>query len=462
MKLRIIFLPFFFISFCTCLKGQVIADTTVSGNKFSINGFIRAGFYGDLHDNSPSPFISTGYSDLDLRIESKIQNNFRAFADVRFRYGSEFHKPVSQVNIREAYVDYSFNRFSITAGQKILKWGRADFTNPTSKLDPQNYISRSPDRGDMDLGNIIAAVNWFPSEKLNIQTVAVPFYRSSVLLIDPIPLPENVTIEQMNTLVTDQKLFSYGLKADLHPDGIDLGASWFEGYDPMPGIALKQFSADFSGPVPVSTTALKTTPYKTRVAGIDFETSAGIVGIRGEAAWSKPVLSYKDSAYVPLQEIKWVAGADIAVGNWRFTGEYSGKVLPAFEPSAVDPIIGTAPDYAKLAELLATPGFDLENYIRDQVEAFNRLYNYQLKKWYHQAGLRIESDMGYGRFLPSLYTMYNFTTRDLLIIPEIKIKPVDALTLVAGAEIWSGMKRSLFYIIKDYMTSIYAGIKVDF
>jgi hypothetical protein len=462
MKLRIIFLPFFLMTVCTSMKGQAIADTTISSNKFSINGFVRAGFYGDLHDNSPGPFISTGYSDLGLSVDSRIRNNFRAFADVRFRYGSEFHEPVSQVYIKEAYVDYTFNKFTVTAGQKILKWGRADFTNPTSRLNPQNYISRSPDKGDMDLGNIITAVNWLPSEKLNIRAVAVPFYKSSVLLIDPVPLPENVTIEQMNTLVTDQKLFSYGLKADFHPGGVDLGASWFEGYDPMPGIALKQFSADFTGPVPVTTAALQVTPYKTRVAGLDFETSAGIVGIRGEAAWSKPVLSYKDSEYVPLQEIKWVAGADIAVGNWRFTGEYSGKVLPGFEPSSVDPIIGTAPDYAKLAQLLATPGFDLESYVRDQVAAFNRLYNYQLKKWYQQAGLRIEADMGYGRFLPSIYTMYNFTTRDLLVVPEIRIKPVDALTLVVGAEIWSGKEGSLFYIIKDYMTSIYAGIRVDF
>ncbi|MGD0581704.1 MAG: hypothetical protein ABR974_02025 [Bacteroidales bacterium] len=462
MKFRSVFLPLVIITISTSIKGQVSQDSTLNDKRFSINGFIRAGFYGDLHDNSPSPFISTCYSDLGLQIDSRIQNNFRAFADVRFRYGSEYHEPVSQVTVREAYVDYTFSRFSITAGQKILKWGRADFTNPTSRLNPQDYISRSPDRGDMDLGNIIAAVNWFPTDIFNLQAVAVPFYKSSVLLIDPIPLPENVTIGQMNTLVTDQKLFSYGLKADFHPGGVDLGASWFEGYDPMPGIALKQFSADFTGPVPVTTTALQVTPYKTRVAGLDFETSAGIVGIRGEAAWSKPVLSYKDSEYVPLQEIKWVAGADIALGNWRFTGEYSGKVLPGFEPSSVDPIIGTAPDYAKLAELLATPGFDLESYVRDQVAAFNRLYNYQLKKWYQQAGLRIEADMGYGRFLPSIYTMYNFTTRDLLVIPEIKIKPVDALTLVVGAEIWSGKEGSLFYIIKDYMTSIYAGLRVDF
>jgi len=125
-------------------------------------------------------------------------------------------------------------------------------------------------------------------------------------------------------------------------------------------------------------------------------------------------------------------------------------------------LIGTEPDYSKLAQLLATPGFDLNEYIRQQVGAFNRLYNYQLEKWYHSGGIRIETDLAYGRLLPSLFTTYNFTSKDLLIIPEIKIKPIDALTLVIGAEIYTGKKGSLFYIIKDYMTSIYAGIKVDF
>jgi len=462
MPLRYFFLPVALLALSQFINCQEISDSTGNQKKLSINGFVRAGFYGDLHDNSPKPIISSGYSDFGLKVESRITNNLRGYADIRFRYGSEFHEPVSQVTVREAFVDYSFSKFTLSAGQKIIKWGRADFTNPTSKLNPVNYISRSPDRGDMDMGNIISSLSWAPSDKFTFQAVAVPFYRSSVLLIDPIPLPQNVSIEQMNTLVTDQKLFSYGLKADLHLSGIDLGASWFDGYDPMPGIALKEFTADFTGPVPVTNTVLATTPYKTRMAGIDFEASAGIAGIRGEAAWTQPALSWKDHEYIPLQEVKWVAGVDFTLGNWRLTGEYSGKVIPGFQPSPVDPLIGTEPDYSKLAQLLATPGFDLNEYIRQQVGAFNRLYNYQLEKWYHSGGIRIETDLAYGRLLPSLFTTYNFTSKDLLIIPEIKIKPIDALTLVIGAEVYTGKKGSLFYIIKDYMTSIYAGIKVDF
>jgi hypothetical protein len=124
--------------------------------------------------------------------------------------------------------------------------------------------------------------------------------------------------------------------------------------------------------------------------------------------------------------------------------------------------MGTEPDYAKLAALLSTPGFDIHEYVREEVGAFNRLYNYQLKKVYHSAGLRIEADIVYGKLLPSVFTMYNFTSRDLLIIPEIKIKPTDGMTITAGAEVYSGKKGSLFDIVNDFMSTVYFGIKVDF
>jgi hypothetical protein len=435
-----------------------------SGNEkpTSIYGFIRGGAYYDLNRERNEPFFSSGSSDLGLKIESVNSSGYKAFADVRFRYGSEFRKPVNSINIREAYVDYSGKKWNISMGQKILKWGRADFTNPTSKLNPQNLILRSPDREDMDMGNILASIKWFPSKIIDMQTVIVPFYRPSVLIIDPIPLPENTSINQINGLITDQQMLSYGFRADLHLRGIDWGISWFNGYDPMPGVSLTSFSLDLTGPVPVPTTQLAVKPYKTQVLGLDFESAIGPIGLRGEAAWSMPDLSYKANEYVPLEEVKWVAGLDWSPGNLRITAEYSGKLLPGFRPASADPIIGTEPDYTKLGELLSIPGFDITEYVRHQVSAFNRLYNYQLKKYYHSAGIRVETELLYGRVLPSCFTMYNFTSGDFMIIPEIRLKPADGLTIVAGAEFFTGRKGSLYDIVNDFMNTIYVALKVDF
>ena len=465
MHTRGIFSVLILLLISAFISGQEINDSAYLASKDVnriIYGFIRGGFYGDLKKNSGKPFISSAFSDIGLKIESSERKSYRAFADVRFRYGSEFHNPVSNINIKEAFVEYTGRKLRISAGQKIIKWGRADFTNPTSKLNPQNFISRSPDREDMDMGNLLSSINWFPSEYINIQAVVVPYYKSSVLIVDPVPLPENVKVNQIRSLITNEKMTSYGLKADFHLRGIDFSASLFDGYDPMPGMALTAFGLDMSGPVPVTSTELSITPYKTRVLGVDFEYSTGIFGLRGEGAWSVPYLSCTINEFVPFPEVKWTLGLDWASGNWRITGEYSGKNIPDYFTSSADPVLGTKPDYAKLAEMLAIPGFDIEDYVRQQVSAFNRLYNYQLKKSYHSAGVRVETEFVYGKVLPSVFTLYNFTSRDLLFIPEIKLKPSDGLTITAGVEFYSGKKGSLFDLINEFMNSVYVGLKVDF
>jgi hypothetical protein len=128
----------------------------------------------------------------------------------------------------------------------------------------------------------------------------------------------------------------------------------------------------------------------------------------------------------------------------------------------VDPIIGTGFNFSQMAAMFAIPGFDPEALVKQQVASFNRLYNYQLNEYYHSAGLRVEAEFLYGRFLPSLFTIYNFTSRDLLIIPEMKIKPADGLTITIGAELYSGVKDSLFDLIDDFMNGAYVSLRVDF
>ena len=465
MCVKGIFSALIFLSLPLFVSGQEPSDSSSAEGKEPVRiiyGFIRGGFYGDLKENGGKPFFSSSFSDLGLKIESNGGRNYKALADIRFRYGSEFHNPVNSINIKEGFVEYIGRKWEFSVGKRIIKWGRADFTNPTSKLNPKNYISRSPDREDMDMGNLLSTFNWIPSKYINIQAVVVPFYSSSVLLIDPIPLPDNVTILQLNNIITDKKMMSYGLKTDFHLKGVDLSASWFEGYDPIPGASLLSFSINMSGSMPVTSTTIQMTPYKTRMIGLDFESSIGNVGLRGEAAWSAPLLSYKTKEFIPLPEAKWVTGMEYSFGNWRITGEYSGKYIPGFTPAPADPVLATEPDYTKLAELMSNPGFDLTEYVRQQVGAFNRLYNYQLIKTYHSAALRIETELGYDKILPSVFIMYNFTSQDLLVIPEIKIKPADGLTITTGIEYYSGKNGSLFDLIDEFMSSIYFGLKVDF
>ena len=241
-----------------------------------------------------------------------------------------------------------------------------------------------------------------------------------------------------------------------------MSLSWFDGYDPMPGAALTKFDLDMSVPIPAPYAELTMTPYKLRNLGFDFETTAGRIGLRGEAAWSFPFKSYKTEEYVPCEEIKYVAGIDWMPGNWRFTAEYAGKTIPDFEAPAVDPIIGTEPDLASLALMMADPEFDLNEYVRQQVGSFNRLYNYQIERTYHSAGLRIETDLFYGKLTPSVFALYNFTSHDFLMMPELKYKPADGLTISAGGDFYSGRRGSIHDLIDEFMNCIKLSVRVDF
>lgn len=448
----------------TALQGYGQEASMQEGsNKPIISGFIKTNTFYDLERNSDKTLFSTFNSVAGISLDKNIAGKFRGFSEVRFRYGAQFNEDLSPVVIREAFADFNLTpSLIISAGQKIIRWGSADFTSLNSKINPLNYISRSPDREDADLGNIIASASWFAGTFFDLEAVLVPFYRPSTLIIDPVPLPRGVEIEQLKSLITNQKLTGVGFRAGFHPKGIDIGLSWFDGYDPMPGIKLSSADIDFSGSLPSVSIKLKVTPYKIRSAGLDFETTAGAFGIRGEAAWSRPCHISGENEHIPLEEIKWVAGADYNPGNWKLNIEYSGKYLPDFIPLSVQPVIGIEPDYEQLAILLQQPGFDFPGYLKQQTAAFNRLFNYQVNRIYHSTGIRVEHELAWGRVIPSLFAMYNLTSRDLLLIPEIKFKPFDGLTVTAGAEIYSGKKGSLYRLINDFMESIYMGIKINF
>ncbi len=454
-----------FLSFFITVNGQDTVNEKSDDNpalRSIFGGFVRGGLYSWTDSDDNRLHVPSAFSDFGLKFETSGGSVYKAFADVRFRYGTEFGKPVKSLDIREAWVQLNGSKWNVSAGQRVIKWGRCDFTNPTNRLSPLNTLMRSPDREDMDLGNLLVSGRVFPWESVSLEAVFIPYYRPSVLIIDPVPLPAYVQIEQLPLLVTSGNMSTYALKADFHPRLIDFSVSWFDGFDPMPGIALSSFNLELEQTIPLLEVGLSVKPYRNRVLGADFETTAGPFGLRGEAAWSDPELTPDMNEYVPFPEVEWALGADWSSGIWRFTGEYSGKHVLDFLPSAAEPLIGSQTDLAALAPLLYVPGFDPEMYVKQQVGAFNRLYNNQMHEYYHSAGLRIESELLYGKILPSVTALYNFTSRDLLFMPEVRIKPSDGLSLTAGAEIYYGSKGSLYDIVNDFMNGAYVSLRVDF
>jgi len=90
------------------------------------------------------------------------------------------------------------------------------------------------------------------------------------------------------------------------------------------------------------------------------------------------------------------------------------------------------------------------------------LYNYQLERTYHTAGLRVETDLAYGKITPSVFTLYNFTSHDFILMPELRYKPADGLTISGGIDFYSGKKGSVNDLINEFMNCIKVSLRVDF
>jgi hypothetical protein len=218
-------------------------EKLVSSN-LQLGGFIRSLAYVANTPETDHLYFQSAYSQAGLLLEATAGSWVSAKADIRFRYGTEFRKPVSEMDFREAYIDMWTGPASFRIGKLITPWGKGSVFNPTNKLTPLDPTVRSPVEDDMMLGSwaIQGRINLGSSMKLT--ATWKPLYQSSVLLIDPVPMPDYVNFLKPDYPGTELKEGSYGLNYDVFTSAVDLSLYWFDGYHSWPGIAYDSFILD--------------------------------------------------------------------------------------------------------------------------------------------------------------------------------------------------------------------------
>ncbi len=425
--------------------------------KVTAGGFIRSGVYLSTDDYEHN--INTVFGDAALNLTATDNVSFKGFTDLRARLGQQFGENADNIFLREAWGMYYNDIFSFSIGKKIVKWGKTDFFTPLSKFNPSDNLFRSPDREDTDMGNLLAEIKFSLSPDIRFSIVTAPLWNPSILMTKPLKLPDYVKIDFPMGLQAGNKSFSYGVRGDFTLKGTDIGIQWYHGPDQMPGLLLT--GANLTNPDSI---LMKMTgvPYNTSCAGVDFEAVIKSIVARGALSYSKPVREKGGNEEIPFPQIEWVTGIDWTPGSLRFIAEYTGKkVLEYYEPT-VESLIGQEIDFMQLAQQLALSGLDPNEFARMQTEGFNRLYNSQLKEYYHSAGLRIEVETLYGKLTPSLSTVYNFTSKDLALIPKVVFKPADGVALTGGLEYYSGIDKSMFDLIEEFMSSVFFSLRIDF
>ncbi len=431
------FILYFTLIFQAVLFSQSLFDTALSEESgssslpYELNGFTRGTYFiGKVQDKDQTE-TKAGYGELGLKL--KVRKDFgNGFAEIRFRRGQEFGKSISEIDIREAYVNLYRGNLDVRIGQQIVVWGRADGFNPTNNITPQNMLIRSPDEDDRRQSNFLIRT-WYNISSLRLEGIFIPQYASSVIPTDVMTFEQGIQLNEMQLPNAELKNSSYALRLSLEKAEFDGSLSFYEGWMPLPGIQLVNFIINANGPV----INLAPTPYKMNVIGGDFSTTVGKFGLRGEIAYRNPVKDWEDEPSIPNPDVYGVIGGDRSWGDFTLLVQYIGRYVMDFEEAdPADPLI-------------------------DLIDK-NRMLSSQQDEITHSVSFRPALALMHETLNLEVLGLVNFTTEEMLLRPKMSYDISDDLSLILGAEIYNGPDGTLFGFVQDALSGIFMEIRTSF
>lgn len=427
------------------------AEETLNRQKqlFELNGYLRSTLFLGKIPGADKAEIKSGYGEAAIKLKVRKKNFGDAFAEIRFRHGSEWNQSISEAVLREAYLNLYLGPFDFRIGHQIVVWGRADGFNPTDNITPQNGLVRSANEDDRRVANFLIR-SFLNINPLRVEALWVPFFKFSVIPTDFFPLPENISLEPDYPL-TSLDNGSIALKLNLELASFDASISYFSGFNPAPGLWCDIPGISGDSPGAQSNTdklSFLLKPYRMHIFGADFSTSlAGLnMGLRGEIAYRNPRDDYETNLYIPNPDIYYVIGIDKELfENFSMLLQYIGRYVL---------------DYTALEE----PGEsnDPSRYLIYELALKNRLISSQQYEISHSLFCRLGWRLLHETLILELVGMANITSEEFLIRPKIVYDITDAFTFTLGGELYIGPHDTLFGIIDSYMSSVFTELRISF
>ena len=429
------------------LSGQGLFESSLNntpeetGNDLlTLGGFVRSAAYLGKTPVMEDPYLQSAYGQAGLLLKINSGTRASAVADIRFRYGTEWQKPVSEIMLREAYVSLQTGPVGFKLGKLIAPWGKATMYNPVNKLTPMDPTVRSPEEDDMNLGIWALQSSITLGSYLKLTGTWNPLYQPGKLLVDPVPMPGYVYFLEPDFPGVTLNQSSYGIQMDLRAPALDAALYGFEGYHGWPGIAFDSFLLDSVTMEPQALNIYEKA-YRIRMAGADLALPAGSWILRAEGAWFEALDDHDGIEYLPFPELSYTAELERSGSWWTAIAGYYGKYILDYTPAQAEP--GLSAEMDQILPLLqggADPGPGIvDAALREQLAAFNRLYNYQLEQVYHSAFLVLKGDFLHSTLELSVPVSYTITTEEWMAQPALSWIPVDGLRLKAGYQgLWGG------------------------
>jgi hypothetical protein len=329
------------------------------------------------------------------------------------------------LDLREAYLDYTAGDLDFRLGRQIATWGVGDllFIND---VFPKNWVSFFSGRPleYLKIGVDGLRVH-YASDLLNAELLAIPRFEP-----DTVPTPERFFLHDDYASVTDRdedlpdttlENTEIGLRLYRRVGSFDLSAYAYRGYWRSPG----QRPDDPNNP--------------TRVTSIYPPLSVYGLSAQGQALGG--VLSLEGGYYDSRDDRD---GDDLAVPNsqMRFLAGYQTQLGPDFT-------LGVQ----YYAEIMA----DFDAYKNSLPAGFARKEKYR-----DIVTLRLIQFLLYETWKLTLFAFYGPAENDYLLQPQIAYRVSDNLSIALGANVFGGEKRTTFFGQFDQDDNAYLNLRYDF
>lgn len=392
-----------------------------------LGGFVE---YDNLtYFESPLAHQVNGRNQVIVQGELRHEVNAKAnvFGSVELRYDQA--DPVrNRVYLDEAYVNLYYGRLDLRLGKQIFAWGRADGFNPTNNLTAWDY-SDVLDTENEQLGLVSARAVYYAGS-WSAEAVLAPSFTPSTLpgvhsrwwpelpatVANPVypaagPRRLNARYRYAAPRLPDEGLAStqYALRLSGLLRGWDVSVSWFDGYDDLPALHV---TPDVDAALTTATVTIEPAYHRRRAAGVDFATTFGALGVRGEAAY---YLTEDWSGTDPAIDdpyLQYAVGAD-----YTFDGLLVGK------------------DLFLLAEWVQ------ELHLPDR----STVYRFTDLNHLFRRSVFARADLALGAFTDFVLDgTYNVATRDWWIQPGLVWSVTDGLALRADLDLTGGPDDAFF------------------
>lgn len=285
-------------------------------------------------------------------VEAKYKKLLTVSALSDFLYfGDDYFQKDYDLDIHEAYVTLPVNNLTLTLGKKILRWGKTDQLSPVDTLNPEDLrefivLDYEERKIPVWMANLQVQSNNFSLEGVympKFEPARQDYFGTDWSVFSHIKqeiknssLPDQLKdyVNNININETDPNdngfNGEFAIRARTSLKGWDLGATYHYAWEDLPfysNFPIKNFTTDgaMDGNSLISSlsTAVLTDENieicypRTHIAGLEFETTLGDFGIRGEAAWQDQQ-SFLTSDLTSRQSptLFYVLGADYSGVDW--------------------------------------------------------------------------------------------------------------------------------------------------